>query len=82
MEKGQRLFADAKYADAVDEFSSAYEKHKYTAFLFNAAVAAERAGMRDRAIDLYDRFLKSEPAAPDRAQIEERISALQRGQSP
>ena len=42
MERGQRLFADGKFTEATDEFASAYEKHKFTAFLFNAAVAAER----------------------------------------
>lgn len=76
MEKGQRLFAENKYTDAVDEFSSAYDKHKFTAFLFNAGVAAERAGQRDRAIDFYTRFLAAEPNAPDKAAIEKSIERL------
>src|SRR5262245_37722416 len=59
METGQRLFADGKFTLAADEFSAAYDKHKYNAFLFNAAVAAERGSAYGRAIDLYDRFLKA-----------------------
>jgi hypothetical protein len=64
--------------EATDEFSLAYEKHKFSAFLFNAAVAAERAAARDRALDLYQRFLKAEPAAPDRPDIEKAIDRLKK----
>ena len=78
MERGQRLFADGKFTEATDEFASAYEKHKFTAFLFNAAVAAERGGHRERAIELYDKFLKSEPNAPDRAEIEKTVERLKK----
>lgn len=81
MEKGQRLFADAKYLEATDEFSHAYDKHKFSAFLFNAAVAAERAGSRDRAIELYERFLKVEPSAPDRLDIEKTVDRLKKEQT-
>ncbi|NUP05060.1 MAG: PEGA domain-containing protein [Polyangiaceae bacterium] len=81
MEKGQRLFADAKYGEATDEFSQAYDKHKFPAFLFNAGVAAERAGSRDRAVELYDRFLKAEPNAPDRADIEKTLDRLRKEQT-
>jgi tetratricopeptide (TPR) repeat protein len=76
MDRGQRLFAEGKYADAVDEFRAAYVKHRFTAFLFNAAVAAERGGKRDDAISLYENFLGSEPNAPDRPAIQATIARL------
>jgi hypothetical protein len=78
MEKGQRLFADEKFAEASEEFASAYEKHRFSAFLFNAAVAAERAGNRDKAIELYGRFLNVEPKAPDRPEIEKTVERLKK----
>jgi hypothetical protein len=78
MEKGQRLFADEKFAEASEEFASAYEKHRFSAFLFNAAVAAERAGNREKAIELYGRFLNVEPKAPDRADIEKTVDRLKK----
>lgn len=76
MDRGQRLFAEAKYGEAVDEFRAAYEKHRFTAFLFNAAVAAERGGKRDEAIALYESFLGSEPNVPDRPAIQATIARL------
>lgn len=78
MDRGQRLFGDGRYAEAVDEFASAYDKHKISAFLFNAAVAAERAPLRERAIELYERFLKVELAAPDRGEIEKTVERLKK----
>ena len=78
MEKGQRLFADEKYAEAAAEFSAAYDKHKFSAFLYNAAVAQERANDRDKAVALYDRFLKAEPKSPDRAEIEKTMERLKK----
>ncbi|MFO0555196.1 MAG: PEGA domain-containing protein [Polyangiaceae bacterium] len=78
MEKGQRLFADGKFVEAADEFASAYEKHKFSAFLFNAAVAAERGQQMSRAVDLYERFLRAEPNAPDRAEVEKTVERLKK----
>ncbi len=76
MERGQRLFAEGAFAQATDEFVAAYDKHKFNAFLFNAAVAAERSAQRGRAIELYERFLKAEPSAPDKADIDRTVERL------
>jgi hypothetical protein len=76
MDRGQRLFSEAKYGEAVEEFRAAYDKHRFTAFLFNAAVAAERGGKRDDAISLYETFLGSEPNVPDRPAIQATIARL------
>ncbi|HTJ82669.1 MAG TPA: hypothetical protein VL400_13190, partial [Polyangiaceae bacterium] len=78
MEKGQRLFADEKYSEAGDEFASAYDKHRFDAFLYNAAVAYEKAGKRDQAVGFYKRFLEAEPTAPDKKAIEETIERLKK----
>jgi hypothetical protein len=81
MEKGQRLFADGKFAEAVEEFVAAFDRHKFTAFLFNAAVAAEKGGKREQAIDLYGRFLSLEPNAPDKPEIDKTLERLKKEQA-
>lgn len=81
MDRGQRLFADQKFAEAVEEFTLAFERHKFTAFLFNAAVAAEKGGKRDRAIELYERFLALEPNAPDKPEIDKSVDRLRKEQA-
>ncbi len=78
MERAQRLFAERKFDEAVVEFSTAFERHKFTAFLFNAAVAAERGGKREQAVELYDKFLRLEPGAPDKVEVEKTIERLKK----
>jgi hypothetical protein len=41
-------------------------------------VAAERGGNRDKAVELYGRFLNVEPKAPDRAEIEKTVERLKK----
>lgn len=81
MDRGQRLFAEKQYAEAVEEFVGGFERHKFTAFLFNAAVAAERGGKRDRAVELYERFLSLEPSAPDKDAITKTVERLKQEQA-
>jgi tetratricopeptide (TPR) repeat protein len=78
MEKGQQLFAQGRYAQAMAEFEAAYEVAPYGAFLYNAAFAAEKAHDRQRAIARYQQFLKVDPRAPDAAAIRQTIARLER----
>src|SRR6185295_7376729 len=43
MEKGQLLFQQGKYAEALTEFEAAYQAHPFGAFVYNAALSAEKA---------------------------------------
>jgi hypothetical protein len=78
MEKGQALFVEEKFSEAMVEFEAAYKVQPYKAFLYNAAVAAERAGDRERAIARYKEFLEGQPNAPDAPQIRANIERLQK----
>jgi Tfp pilus assembly protein PilF len=78
MELGQKYFSEGKFAEALAEFEGAYAKQPFKSFLYNAAVAAERAGDRDRAISRYKEFLNAEPNAPDANQIRATIERLQK----
>jgi hypothetical protein len=78
MEKGQALFLDKKYLEALAEFESGYAEFKFSAFLYNAAVAADKARDRQRAIARYNEFLAAVPDAPDAAEIRQKIAELER----
>lgn len=78
MEKGQALFVEKRYAEAQAEFESGYAEFKFSAFLYNAAVAADRARDRQRAIARYNEFLAAVPDAPDAPEIRQRIAVLER----
>ncbi len=78
MEKGQGLFVEKKYSEALEAFESGYAEFRYSAFLYNAAVAAEKARDRQRAIARYNEFLAAVPDAPDAPEIRKKIADLER----
>jgi hypothetical protein len=81
METGQALFAQGRYAQAMAEFEAAYAAQPYGAFLYNAAVAAEKAKDLQRAIAHYKEFLASDPNAPDAPDIKAQIDKLEKALS-
>jgi tetratricopeptide (TPR) repeat protein len=78
METGQALFSQGRYAQAMAEFEAAYATQPYGAFLYNAAVAAEKAKDLQRAIAHYKEFLASDPNAPDAPEIKAVIDRLEK----
>ncbi len=78
MEKGQQLFAQGRYQEAMGEFEAAYEAQPFGAFLFNAAYAAEKAGDRQRAIARYREYLASDPSTADAEKIRANIARLEK----
>ena len=62
--------------DAAAKFLSAYEKKPFSSFLFNAAVAYEKAKKLDRAVDMFQRYLDKDPQARDAAEVKTRIESL------
>lgn len=78
METGQTLFSRGRYAEAMTEFEAAYAAQPYGAFLYNAAVAAEKAKDLQRAIAHYKEFLASDPNAPDAPEIKAVMARLEK----
>lgn len=79
----KRLYDDAhvaflagRFQDAGRKFDNGYRRSGLTAFLFNSAVAWERAGQLETAVERYAEYLVKESDADDRPQIEERLRTL------
>jgi hypothetical protein len=75
-EEAQILYLRELWDDAAAKFLSAYEKKPFSSFLFNAAVAFEKAQKLDRAIDMFQRYLDKDPQAHDAAEVKTRIESL------
>jgi len=60
-DSGQRLSARGQYSEALAEFSVGFELSGKPLFLFNMAECARSAGQKDRARQLYQRYLSSDP---------------------
>jgi hypothetical protein len=77
MEKGQSLFVAGQYAKAAEVFEAGYELHPYSAFLFNAGVAYEKAERLEDALARFKKYVEVDPNAPDRAEVQKRIAKIE-----
>jgi hypothetical protein len=75
-EEAQTLYLRELWDDAAAKFLSAYDKKPFSSFLFNAAVAFEKAKKLDRAVDMFQRYLDRDPQARDAAEVKTRIESL------
>lgn len=82
MERGQALYLQARFEEAAAEFEAAYAAQPFSAFLYNAGVALERAGQPARAIEFFEQYLSRDPSASDAAAVRERIAELRRALAP
>jgi tetratricopeptide (TPR) repeat protein len=76
-ERGNVLFEKGDFQGAADAFMAAYQAKSFPAFLYNAAVCYEKQKDLKQAVELFKRYLKEEPKASDRADVEKRIKALE-----
>lgn len=74
--RANRLAAHNKCRSALPEFNRAYSVLKDPTLLFNRAECERKLGMIDNALNDYEKFLIAMPAAPNRASVESRITAL------
>jgi len=77
-ERGATLFDLEKYPDAAKEFETAYEMKQNPAFLFNIGQSYRLAGKAEKAIGFYKTYLRKQPAAANRAEVEARIAELEK----
>jgi hypothetical protein len=75
-EAAQTAFVREEYEKAADKFLSAFGHKPYPAFLFNAAVAFEKAKRFDQAKEYFERYLALDGGASDAAQVRARIDTL------
>jgi tetratricopeptide (TPR) repeat protein len=77
MEKGQALYVGGKHAEAAQIFEAGYKEHPYSAFLFNAGVCYQKLNDNQKALDRFREYVRTDPDAPDVAQVKQRIQALE-----
>jgi tetratricopeptide (TPR) repeat protein len=77
-QRGNTLFAQRRYADALRAFEAANQvaPGEVPELTFNLALTHERLGRRADAASAYREYLAARPDAPDRARIEATIRAL------
>jgi hypothetical protein len=75
--RGQKLFAQGQYVEAIKAFSEAHRLTSVSAALFNIARCHESLGHVAQAIDFYQRALKDTTDGGLRTDIERRIGQLQ-----
>jgi hypothetical protein len=76
--KGNRLFDLQRYLEAAKEYEAAYEAKDDPALLFNIGQAYRLAADYPKAIGAYKSFLRRNPGAKNRVELETRIADLQR----
>jgi tetratricopeptide (TPR) repeat protein len=77
-QKGQQLFDVGRWDEAAEAFERAYSARNDPTFIYNMAQAYRRKGDAKRALELYKNYLIKAPKAAQRAEVEERIAALQK----
>lgn len=76
-ERGEKLFALGKFADALDQYERAYDAAPIPDFLFNMGQCHRNLGDYEAAIFSFRKYLKAVPDADDREQVEAYISELE-----
>jgi tetratricopeptide (TPR) repeat protein len=76
-QKGTSYYDLGRWTDAIKEFEAAYEIKNDPALLYNLAQSYRQAGNSEQALHFYRTYLRRVPKAPNRAEIEGRISQLE-----
>jgi tetratricopeptide (TPR) repeat protein len=76
-QKGTAYYDLGRYQDAIKEFEAAYEIKSDPALLYNLAQSHRLAGNPEQALHFYRTYLRRVPKAPNKAEIEGRIAALE-----
>jgi tetratricopeptide (TPR) repeat protein len=77
-QKATAAFALGHYAEAAESFEKAFELTPEPALLYNAAQAYRLAGNKERALTLYENYLRVYGGKDKRAELESRIDELKR----
>ncbi len=80
-ERGQKLFNLQKFDEALEQFQQAYDAKPIPDFLFNIGQCHRNLGDYESAIFSFKKFLKLDPEASNREQVEQLIEELEQKQS-
>jgi tetratricopeptide (TPR) repeat protein len=79
-EKGKAFMDLGKYNEAAAEYEAAYADKPDPTLLLNLAQAYRQAGNGEKALRFYRKYLQYVPRSPYRADIEDKIAALEKQQ--
>ena len=79
-DRGEKLFALGKFDEALDEYQKAFDAKPIPDFLFNIGQCYRNLGDYQQAIFSFKKYLKLEPDAPDKEQVEKLIDELEEKQ--
>ena len=77
-DKATASFALGHYPVAAENFEKAFELKPDPALLYNAAQAHRLAGNKERAVALYQNYLRMYPKAVRRSEVETRVQELKK----
>lgn len=80
-ERGVAMFRRRRYDAALQAFTAAYNFARLPEVVYNLAVASERTGHLQDAIDFYREYLRARPDGPDRRIVERQVAALRERQA-
>jgi tetratricopeptide (TPR) repeat protein len=78
---GTKHFDLGEYQEALTEFKEAYRIKEDPVFLYNIAQCYRLLKNNTEAIHFYQRYLRRAPDAPNRTEVEHKISALEDAQA-
>jgi hypothetical protein len=77
-QEGTTHFDLGQFDKAIEAWQAGYKEKPDPGFLYNIAQAYRLAGDLNKAIFFYKGYLRNSPKAPNRADVEQRIAALQK----
>jgi tetratricopeptide (TPR) repeat protein len=77
-EAGKNAYTTDNYQAAIREFKAAEALRPSPMLAYNIGLANEKLGKRRVAVKYYRRYLEGAPGAPNRAEVEGRITTLER----
>jgi hypothetical protein len=76
--QGSKYYDVGQFDKAIESWQQAYDQKPDPSFLFNIAQAYRQKEDPKQAIFFYKSYLRNAPKAPNRAEVQQRIDALQR----
>jgi tetratricopeptide (TPR) repeat protein len=76
-ERGTTFYNLGQFEEAISEFRKGYEQKGDPVFLLNIGESYRQLGAHEKALFFYRRYLSAMPTAPNRAELDEKVAALQ-----
>jgi hypothetical protein len=81
-EEAQVLYTKDQFEEAAAKFMMAFDKKPFSSFLFNAAVAHEKAKNLEKAVEAFQKYVEIDPQARDAVEVKARIESLKAAIAP